>query len=52
MTRLRIWLYSIALCLLIGWSAADEAPDEVEAAQATQDWINDTAAILADGRAR
>jgi len=50
MTTLRIWLYSIALCLLIGWAAVDDGPDEVQAARDTDAWINDTAAQLAAAR--
>lgn len=49
MTRLQIWLYSAALCVFIGWAAVDEQPDEIAAAQASADSINDAqqAAVVA-----
>jgi hypothetical protein len=44
------WTIAAAVCVLISWAAVDDSPDEVESAQATQDWINDTAAQLVAAR--
>lgn len=41
---------ALVLAIVIAWTYDPEAPDEVESAQATQDWINDTAAQLVAAR--
>ncbi|WP_156374688.1 hypothetical protein [Pseudorhodoferax sp. Leaf274] len=49
MTTIRIWLIAAAVCVVIGAAAVDPEFDEVDAAQATADSLNDAqqAAILA-----
>jgi len=48
MTTFRIWLIAAAVC--VAWAYAPDGPAEYEAAQATQDVIDDTAAKLMAAR--